>query len=646
MHLEAIKEKQETVEDVENPGAPVSSVVAPSATPSLSKLFEMMKPEQLMIIIATLIMLAAEAATQIIPLIIANAYDVIVSTRSPEEKMPDIDYYMGISIIIFAAGSFGGFFRTAIFGVIGERLVARLRLQVYGSILDQEISFFDEHKSGELVSRLGNDTTLLQGVISQSLPEAFNNVIKAIVSVILTFYISPKLAGVSIGTILGIVLISAPLGILLSKLSKAYQDALGEAQTYSTEAIGSMRTVQSFTAEKKEKSRFSGHIGDPDMYPMWWPKDAKDAPTTYSAGFSKAIVNSGFFTIIFAGGFGFLYVVLWYGFYLVNRNEITLGQLTAFQSYVFNIGLGLGTASTHVAKIFEGFGASGRVFFLLQRTPLIPTPPKTDDEPEPLLKPKSLVGNIAFNDIKFAYPSRPDINVLNEFSLKIAPNTTTALVGSSGSGKSTILSLLQRFYEVEDGSISIDANNIKELDLNWLRQHIGYVQQEPQLFGVSIRDNLLYGVPDEKEITQEKLEQACRDANAHDFISSWTDGYNTLVGERGVKLSGGQKQRIAIARALVKECRILLLDEATSALDAESEHLVQEAIDKAVIGRSVIIVAHRLSTIQRAEQIVVMNDHKIVGVGTHDDLLKNCGKYQNLMKRQSMAASESVGNEA
>jgi len=200
------------------------------------------------------------------------------------------------------------------------------------------------------------------------------------------------------------------------------------------------------------------------------------------------------------------------------------------------------------------------------------------------------------------------------------------------------VSLLLRFYDIIDGQILIDGHSIQDLDLKWLRQHIGYVQQEPQLFGLSIRENLLYGV--EREVSQEEIEKACQDANAHDFIVSWPNGYETLVGERGVKLSGGQKQRISIARALLTNCRILLLDEATSALDAESEHLVQEAIDKAVMGRTVVIVAHRLSTIRRANQIVVMSDHKIVDVGSHQKLLASCGKYQELIKRQSVISHD------
>jgi len=210
------------------------------------------------------------------------------------------------------------------------------------------------------------------------------------------------------------------------------------------------------------------------------------------------------------------------------------------------------------------------------------------------------------------------------------------LVGSSGTGKSTVVALLQRFYDINSGSIQIDNNELTDLDLQWLRSNIGYVQQEPQLFGLSIRENLLYGV--NRKVSQEEIEQACIDANAHDFITSWSEGYDTLVGERGVKLSGGQKQRVAIARALLTNCSILLLDEATSALDSESEHLVQQAIDKAVIGRTVIIVAHRLSTIRAADQIVVMDNHKIVDVDTHENLLRKSIKYQDLIKRQSVIA--------
>ena len=542
--------------------------------------------------------------------------------------MKEINHYMLIAIIITIVGIVAGFLRGMIQGVIGERVVARLRCNLYKQILRQEIAFFDEHKSGELVSRLGSDTTLLQSVVSQSLPDFLTQLIKGISAMILMFYISVKLAGLALGGVVLIFLMSSPMGFILGRLSKKYQDILGQAQTHSTEAIGSMRTVQCFAAEKKEILRYNDKIGNPEDIPWWIPPKKQ---TTYRVGFFKSIAQSGFFSFVFGLGFGFLNVTLWYGFYLVLQDELTLGGLTAFNSYIISIGFAMGQMAASISKVFEGLGASGRVFFLLERTPQIPEP---DVVKETLpVKPEKMVGTIEFENVTFCYPSRPEQPVLDDVTLTIPASSVTALVGSSGAGKSTIVQLLQRFFDINKGSIKIDGHDLKSLDLKWLRQQIGFVQQEPHLFGLSIKENMLYGV--ERDVAQEELEAAAKDAHAHEFIIQMPDGYDTLVGERGVQLSGGQRQRVAIARALLTNPRILLLDEATSALDAESEHLVQKAIDKAVVGRTVIVVAHRLSTIRQADQIVVMDKHRVVDVGKHDALLDKSSKYQELIKRQS-----------
>lgn len=538
--------------DTSERGAPSSTGGAElppmSAPPSLSKIFAMARPETPMLILGMVLMLLAEATNLILPLIIANAYDALVAENAGADDGPmgDINRYMGLAMVLYAAGVVAQFFRAAIFGVIGERMVARLRYRLYASILGQEIAFFDSHKSGELVSRLGSDTTLLQTVISQAIPEAMIGVIKVVVSLVLMFWISPKLAGLSLGGTATLCMFAVPFGLLLSKLSKEYQDVLGEAQTHSTEAFGNMRTVQAFAAEDKEVARFGGKIGNPDVFKWWWPTKAAGR-STYRVGVFKSLTQSSFFTFIFGGGFGFLYVSLWYGFYLVTTGELTLGELTAFQSYIFTIGFGLGQTAGNLAQVFSGLGASGRVFYLLERVPEIPKPPSQGGKKEShatdgAMVPTTMGGNIHFDNVMFSYPSRPDALVLNGFTLELRKNTTTALVGSSGAGKSTVVSLIQRFYDIEGGRITIDGNNLQDLDLKWLRRHIGYVQQEPQLFGLSIRENLLYGVQDESSISQEDLEAVCRDANAHDFISAWSTGYNTLVGEKGVKLSGGQKQ--------------------------------------------------------------------------------------------------------
>ncbi|KAL9180710.1 hypothetical protein ACHAXT_011163 [Thalassiosira profunda] len=612
---------------------PQNAEVLESSKPSLARLFRLAKPELPMLLVSFLLMIGSEATNMITPLVVANAYDILVDPTITDdaERMSQINYYMMVAIIITIVGILAGFLRATMQGVIGERVVARLRCQLYGQILHQEIAFFDSTKSGELVSRLGSDTTLLQSVVSQSLPDMLAQAAKAVSGIVLMFYISTKLAGLALGGVVIIFLCSTPMGKVMGSLSKKYQNVLGQAQTHSTEAIGSMRTVQAFAAEEKEMARYNSKIGNPDDVPLWWPPKET---TTYRVGFFKSIAQSGFFSFVFGAGFGFLNVTLWYGFYLVLQEELTLGGLTAFNSYIISIGFAMGQMAGCIAKIFEGLGASGRIFYLMDRVPQIPKPPASKEEEIEAIKPQSMLGEIEFRAVSFSYPTRPTQRVLEGVSLTMPANTTTALVGSSGSGKSTIVSLLQRFYDTSEGTITIDGYDLTTLDLRWLRQHVGYVQQEPNLFGLTIRENMLYGV--EGEISQEELEAASRDANAHDFIVEMPEGYDTLVGERGVKLSGGQKQRVAIARALLCNPRILLLDEATSALDAESEHLVQQAIDKAVVGRTVIIVAHRLSTIRQADQIVVMDNHKVVDAGQHDNLLDKCSKYRDLIKRQSV----------
>jgi len=626
--MAAAKEKSKEKSTSQKDDAPESS------KPSLVKLFQLAMPEMPMLVISFILMIGSESANMVTPLVVANAYDILVdpTIADDEERMSQISHWMLIAIIITIAGIVVGFVRGTMQGVIGERVVARLRCKLYKQILKQEIAFFDEHKSGELVSRLGSDTTLLQAVVAQSLPEFFTQLIKAVAGIILMFYISVKLAGLALGGLVLIFIFVSPIGKLMSRLSKEYQDVLGQAQTHSTEAIGSMRTVQAFAAEKKETARYDSKIGNPDDISIWWPPKEQ---TTYRVGFFKAIAQSGFFTIVFGAGFGFLNVTLWYGFYLVLQDEMSLGSLTAFNSYIISIGFAMGQMATSIAKIFEGLGAGGRVFFLLDRVPQIPEPPSSIPEAiKQPIKPKSMTGDIRFENVSFSYPSRPGQAILEDVSITIPANKTTALVGSSGAGKSTIISLLQRFYDINCGKITVDGHDLKSLDLKWLRQQIGYVQQEPNLFGLSIRENMLYGV--DKDVSQDELEKASKDAHAHEFIVKMPEGYDTLVGERGVKLSGGQKQRVAIARALLTNCRILLLDEATSALDAESEHLVQEAIDKAVIGRTVIVIAHRLSTIRQADQIVVMDNHRVIDTGAHDNLLDKCSKYKDLIKRQSV----------
>mmetsp|Transcript_39931 Transcript_39931/g.81516 ORF Transcript_39931/g.81516 Transcript_39931/m.81516 type:complete len:728 (-) Transcript_39931:293-2476(-) len=651
------------------------SVPVDATPPPISKLLWLARPEFPGLALALVLMIANEASGLYLPILIADAYDYLVDPDLDDgTKRSLISRTMIIVIAIHVAGMVAGFVRGAIMGAAGERVVARLRNSLYSAILRQDVSFFDEHKTGELVSRLGSDTTLIQQATSLAVPEVVLGATKLATCVGLMFWISAELAGVVLGLCLFEFAVCVPFGKKIGALSKEYQDALGEAQNRSTEALGAMRTVQSFAAEDRERRRYSERIGDPGAFRFWIP-DAEGRKTTYGVGFWKSIWGTGFFTFLFGFGFGSMHVALWYGFKLVIGGKITLGGLTAFQSYIFQIGGGLGTVSRYVTQLIEAHGASGRVFYLLERIPAIPAEfdgsqgsssgdetekktgsegsqaqehVKTDEEggdqpPSALsmapLKPTGMDGAISFQEVDFAYPSRLDVPVLKNFNLEVPPNTTAAIVGSSGAGKSTVVALLQRFYDVNGGGVKIDGNDIRSLDLKWMRQHIGFVQQEPQLFGMTVGENVCYGV-DRDDVTDDEVEAVCREANAHDFVARWPQKYDTMVGERGVKLSGGQKQRLAIARALLTNPKILLLDEATSALDAESEHLVQQAIDRAMVGRTVVIVAHRLSTIKDADQIVVLDEHRIADVGTHDKLMRRCSKYQDLIRRQTAGKVE------
>mmetsp|Transcript_14718 Transcript_14718/g.34178 ORF Transcript_14718/g.34178 Transcript_14718/m.34178 type:complete len:732 (-) Transcript_14718:259-2454(-) len=662
-----------------------------STTPSFWKIIALIKGEYHILFLGIFLMVLTEAANLGIPIIVAWAWDALqlyfyelgsLSISSEAEAaatvgvsedsiangtMAEINKWMVIAVSVYVVSLITGFLRGVVLGILGERLVARLRKQLYESVLYQDIAFYDKHKSGEIVSRLGSDTQLLQTTISTYAPESLVGIIKMIMSLVLMFYINGKLTGISLGALVVVSVVAIPFGQKLAATSKQYQDILGEAQTRSTEALGSIRTVQSFVAEPKEMFRFMYHIGDPDK-PSAKNSDGTKRDTTYTVGSKKAILQIGVVVWVFGSAFLFLYLALWYGFYLVTIEEtLSLGGLSAFQSYIFIIAGALGQTAQNITNVIAGVGASGRVFYLLERKPNIKNIDGISDDDDEEMEEESekkkpvksstkelrklivpstpMKGDIEFDNVMFSYPTRPDVLVLNAFSLKLTKDTTTALVGSSGSGKSTVVSLIQRFYDIDDGKIYLDGTDITHLDMSWLRSQIGYVQQEPQLFGISIRENLTYGLPEEEtaKITQTQLEDVCRDANAHDFISSWPEGYDTMVGERGITLSGGQKQRIAIARALLTNCRILLLDEATSALDAESEHEVQKAIENAMVGRTVVVVAHRLSTIKGANQIVVMDNRKIVGVGTHEELLTGCKRYEDLIKRQSTITGDFSG---
>jgi ABC-type multidrug transport system fused ATPase/permease subunit len=648
-----------------------------TTVPSLSRLILLGKPEFCILALAGILMIFSQGAQLYIPLLIGKAYDDLVDnnndnatdmaaeaaddtdTATTDTTMASINTLMFWALATHVSAACASGLRSTLMGIAGERVVARMRTTLYSSILRQEIAFFDATQSGELVSRLGSDTMLVKRAIASSWAEVVLGFLRLVATLALMFVISPKLAGWTIGSTFTVFVACLPFGKTMGKLSKAYQETLGEAQNFPTEVIGAMRTVKSFGAEEREAHRYQQKIGVPSYCPD------RNSDTTFRIGYDQSVVRALFGFCIFGGGFGAMYGTLWYGFALVHQNELKIGDLSAFQAYILGIGGILAHMSSSISNLIEARHASQRIFALLDREPKINSIDSSNDPSQSengddcgglssstssrsISEEKPDEAKISFDQVSFSYPTRPNVPVLHNFSLEIPRNKTTAIVGPSGAGKSTIVSLLERFYDVEQGSIRFDGVDIRRLDVRRLRRQLGYVQQEPTLFGLSVRDNLCYGLDHAyaSAIGDEELLEACRTANAYDFVSKLPRGLDEMVGERGVMLSGGQKQRLAIARAILGSPSVLLLDEATSALDAESEFLVQRAMDAASKGRTVVVVAHRLSTIKRADQIVVMENHKIRDAGTHGELMNRCSVYQNLVSRQSFVATTTTEDDS
>jgi len=471
----------------------------------------------------------------------------------------------------------------------------------------------------------------LQDVATANVSMFIRGVVQIIISFALMFYTCWQLATLIVIVVPITVVVVALYGRVLKRLSTKYSDALGHASDVAQQSVSNIRTVRSFAAEDIESFKYESAIGNPDDISnrlcCWYPK----SKSSYKAGMQRVLAGAFFNGFVTLLGLGVITLVIWYGAYEVIDGRIPPGSLISFILYSVQIGASLGMMSSLVVSLYNAKGASKRTFQLIDRIPAIPVSGGQTLE--------DVEGVIRFDNVSFAYPARPDVTVLKNFTLDIPKQNNVAFVGSSGAGKSTVLSLIQRFYDVTKGQILLDGIPITSLDPSWLRRNFAYVQQEPVLFGATIAHNIAYGYSvrmgsPELVPPQEELERHAKDAFAHEFVSGFPDGYNTVVGERGVRLSGGQKQRIAIARALLMNPRVLLLDEATSALDTESEARVAEAINKAMVGRTTLIVAHRLSTVRNADSIVVVDSGSIVDTGTHDQLLQKCAKYQELVRRQ------------
>lgn len=511
---------------------------------------------------------------------------------------------MALAVALAVASALRYYFVTA----LGERLVADLRTQVFSHIVRLPARFFDANRSGEIASRLTADATQIKTAVSLSASVALRNSILCVGALGMMFATSPRLSAIAIGVI---PLIIAPLiflGRAVRKKSRAAQDALARASAYASEIIAANRTVQAFNGEDAARQRY-----------------ARDVELSYDRATTAAGARAGLTGIAIALIFGSVVGVLWLGAQSVLVGTLSPGNLSQFLIYSVIAAGSLGSLSEVWGELAQAAGSAGRLFELLN---------EETNEPEPAGHVPLRIpvrGGIEVSDLHFSYPLALEREVLDGLSMNVAPGETIALVGPSGSGKSTVFSLLLGFYDQKAGSISIDGRDLRSLSPHDLRKQISIVPQDVTIFATSIFENIAFGRPD---ATREEVIAAAMKARAHDFVVGLQDGYETVVGERGLTLSGGQRQRLAIARAILKDAPILLLDEATASLDAENEQLVQQGLEQLMDNRSTVVIAHRLATVLKADRILVMEGGRIVEQGTHASLMRSSGLYKRLAELQ------------
>ena len=519
-----------------------------------------------------------------------------------------IDGYFLLALAVAVALALGTGLRYYLVTRLGERVVADIRKAVFARVISMSPAFFEQIMTGEVLSRITTDTTLILSVIGSSVSVALRNVLIFAGGLALMLFTSAKLTGLVLLIVPAVIIPIVVLGRRMRKLSRENQDWIAASSGKASEALSSVQTVQAFTHEPLSRRDF-------------------DEVTEESFGSAKkriatrAVLTIIVIALIFSGVVG----VLWVGMRDVRAGDMSVGALVQFVIYAVMVAGAVGALTEIWSELQRAAGATERLVELLNARDPVRDPAR----PQPL--PNPVRGEIGFDNVTFRYPARPEHLALDGVSLRVKPGETVALVGPSGAGKSTVIQLVERFYDPSQGSVSLDGIDLRGLARAEFRQHIALVPQDAVIFATTARENIRFGRP---EATDAEVEAAAKAAYAHDFLMKLPDGYDTQVGERGVMLSGGQKQRIAIARAILRDTPVLLLDEATSALDAESERLVQSAIDNMAVGRTTIIIAHRLATVKNADRILVFDEGRIVAEGTHRELVEQGGLYARLAKLQ------------
>ncbi len=526
-------------------------------------------------------------------------------TQSPHM----LNQSIGLFLLLVLGLSVGTFVRFYLVSWIGERVVADIRRQVFNHLIGLHPGFYENNRSSEIQSRLTTDTTLLQSVIGSSLSLFLRNSLMVIGGVVLLFITNPKLTSI---VVVALPLVLAPIlifGRRVRSLSRQSQDRIADVGSYVAEALGQIKTVQAYNHQQQDQQRF-----------------AQTVEGAFATARKRILQRAWLITLVISLVLGAVGVMLWVGGMDVIAGRITGGELAAFVFYSLVVGSAFGTLSEVIGELQQAAGAAERIAELLQSKSQIEVPERGLQ-----VLPERVQGNLQLQSLYFSYPSRPESYAISGLSLTINAGETLALVGPSGAGKSTLFDLLLRFYDPQQGQILLEGHPIKQLDPHDLRRCFALVSQTPALFFGSVEDNIRYG---NAQATDAQVEAAARIAHAHDFILQMPEGYKTHLGDGGQGLSGGQRQRLAIARALLVDAPILLLDEATSALDAQSEHLIQQALPSLMQGRTTLVIAHRLATVQNADRIAVMDQGKLVAIGTHAQLIASNPLYARLAALQ------------
>jgi ABC transporter fused permease/ATP-binding protein len=577
-----------------------------------SRLFRYLRPNAGIFALGMVLLFFTSVLSLVFPALMGRLVDATKGAPPTDVVgLFDLDNIDSVALLllgVFALQAIIGFFRIYIFSYVTENMLARLRRDTYEHLLKLPMLFFAQRRVGELNSRISADVALLQDTFTGTLAELLRQLVIISVGLVLLTALSPTLTLTMLASIPVVAIVAVLFGRYIQKLSKQVQDRIADTNVVVEETLQGIQSVKAFANEAWEAVRYGRSV-----------QAARDL------AMKGARWRGAFVSFIILCMFGAIVLVIWRGVHLKEAGEISTGELVTFILYSVFIGASIGSIPEMATTVLKAIGATERLMDLHDE---VPEPVDLSPKREPL----SLRGEVEFRNVSFRYATRKDMPVLEEVALHARAGERIALVGPSGAGKSTLASLVLRYYEPDSGHVLIDGKDAREYPLTALRDRMAIVPQEVILFGGSIRENIAYGRPD---ATQDEIDAAARKANAHDFISTFPEGYDTIVGERGVQLSGGQRQRIAIARAVLKDPAILILDEATSSLDTASERLVQEALDKLMEGRTSIVIAHRLSTIRSADRIIVLDKGRVVSSGTHEELIADVeGLYYNLSRVQ------------